>query len=160
MASNFGGTGHSGDMSFTTPDVPQVGGTEVSGVGGTTAHIVAQVVANASPTEVHFEYGPGAGYNGSTGSTAIGAGLFASPVESTLTGLVPGTTYHARAVATNAIGTTFGAEQTFTTAPAPVPVPVEEAKPCKKSFVKKHGKCVKRKPKKQHKKHHTRHHHG
>jgi uncharacterized protein (TIGR02145 family) len=45
-----------------------------------------------------------------------GIGSFAS----ILTGLMPGTTYHVRAYATNADGTAYGADVSFTTATAPV----------------------------------------
>ncbi|HZE16037.1 MAG TPA: hypothetical protein VE197_10185 [Mycobacterium sp.] len=40
-----------------------------------------------------------------------------------LTGLVPGALYHVRLVAANSAGTTFGQDQTFTTAQAPAPPP-------------------------------------
>jgi hypothetical protein len=49
-------------------------------------------------------------------SDGSGSGSFAS----TLAGLSPGTTYHYRAYATNAVGTSYGADLTFTTAEAPL----------------------------------------
>ena len=45
-------------------------------------------------------------------SDGTGSGLY----NSNITGLTPGTTYNVRAYATNAIGTTYGALQSFTTA--------------------------------------------
>jgi hypothetical protein len=44
-------------------------------------------------------------------------------VTASLTGLIAGGLYHIRLVATNAAGTTFGADHTFTTAAAPAPPP-------------------------------------
>ena len=43
-------------------------------------------------------------------------------LQTALSGLLAGTTYHYRAVATNASGTTYGADLQFTTAGVPVPV--------------------------------------
>jgi formylglycine-generating enzyme required for sulfatase activity len=48
-------------------------------------------------------------------ATGTGTGAFSS----TLTGLSPETTYYARAYATSTVGTGYGAEITFKTAPAP-----------------------------------------
>ena len=45
------------------------------------------------------------------------------PVTASLTGLIPGALYHVRLVATNGAGTTFGQDQTFTTAAAAAPPP-------------------------------------
>ena len=104
---------------------------------------------NARPTEVHFEYGADRSYGSSTSSTSAGASLFSENVEADLTGLQPGSTYHARAVAVNALGTTNGPDFTFTTQPAPVAEPEKpKSVKCKRGFVKKNGKCVKRKHKK------------
>ena len=65
-----------------------------------------------------------------------------------LSGLAPGTTYHFRVVATNGIGTTNGADQTFTTSPASAggngSGPPPAAQKCKAGFVRRHGKCVRK----------------
>jgi uncharacterized protein (TIGR02145 family) len=47
----------------------------------------------------------------------IGTGAFTS----TIIGLIPETTYYVRAYATNSIGTSYGAEESFTTPVAPIP---------------------------------------
>jgi hypothetical protein len=68
--------------------------------------------------------------------------------------LAQGTTYHFRVVASNEFGTTTGPDQSFTTqsaTPPPPPPPPTEVK-CRKGFVKRHGRCVK--------KHHRKHRHG
>ena len=53
----------------------------------------------------------------------VGADSASHTVSASLTGLVPGALYHARLVATNSDGTTFGTDQTFTTPQAPAPSP-------------------------------------
>ena len=83
------------------------------------------------PTTAHFEYGldlsqrgPGADttlYDQSTSPQTVGSDSSNHTVTDTLTGLIPGALYHVRLVATNALGTTFGQDQTFTTAQAPPP---------------------------------------
>ena len=60
--------------------------------------------------QTKFQYGLTDAYGSETAlvSTAVGA------FSATLTGLQPGVTYHYRAVAVNADGTTYGADGTFT----------------------------------------------
>jgi hypothetical protein len=50
-------------------------------------------------------------------------GSTAQTVSASLTGLLPGALYHVRLVASNSAGTTFGQDQTFTTARAAAPPP-------------------------------------
>jgi hypothetical protein len=115
VALNFGGTSYGPDRTFTTPNVPAIESSQVSQVGETSAHLSALVAGNASPTKVHFEYGTSDAYGLRTPALAAGEGLIGAPVGIDLGHLAPGTTYHARAVASNGIGTTYGPNQTFTT---------------------------------------------
>jgi DNA-binding beta-propeller fold protein YncE len=63
------------------------------------------------------------GNGGRTAESALPPGHAAAAIERVvLTGLRPGTTYHYRIVATNAAGTTYGPDETFTTAAATPPV--------------------------------------
>jgi hypothetical protein len=88
---------------------------------GTTSATLSAVVNPEGPeaTSVHFEYGI-AGLEKSTAPQALGGGPFEDQSESAqINGLQPGTTYHFRAVATNALSQTAdGPEQTFATLPA------------------------------------------
>jgi hypothetical protein len=72
-------------------------------------------------TTYHFDYGPSTDY-GSTvpsGAEAIaGNGRTPRTFVRTIAGLQAGATYHYRLVATNSAGTSFGADQTFTTVAA------------------------------------------
>jgi hypothetical protein len=158
------------------PDPPTVSGTSASDVTESAAKLSAMIDPEEGPTVYAFEWGTSAALGSSTlVSAPIGEDSTAHPVESVIAGLQPGTTYHFRVVAINFGGTTYGPSGTFSTAgtsgaagsgaaggnaPAPGPTP-SPAKPkpkpkprlhCKKGFVKRHNRCVK-------KKHHRRHHH-
>ena len=149
IAINFVGTAYGEDVTMTTPDLPTVVSSTVSSVGQTTAHLGALVAGNASPTTVRFEYGATPFYGASTAAAPAGTSLLGEPVQATLAEPIPGTTYHLRAVAVNEIGATTGSDITFTTKSAPSGTPIETTPPkCKKGFVKKHGKCVKKKKRK------------
>src|SRR5262249_19583260 len=58
-------------------------------------------------------------YGTNTTAKSAGSGTKAVSVATGLTGLAPGTTYDYRIVASNRSGTTFGANETFTTTPPP-----------------------------------------
>lgn len=106
---------------------PTVTTQAASALTDTSATLNGSVNPNYESTAVSFEYGL---------TTAYGSTLAASPsplsggslsaVSANLSGLSPNTTYHFRAVAVNAAGTTRGADLTFTTlaaAPAAVTNP-------------------------------------
>ena len=103
--------------------------TETSSGAGVTGTVNPESLA----TTAFFEYGldpsdrgPGASttlYDQSTPVQQVGADSASHTVSASLTGLVPGALYHARLVATNSDGTTFGTDQTFTTPQAPAPAP-------------------------------------
>jgi hypothetical protein len=119
VAMNFKGTTEGENVVFITPDVPNVGSTFSSSVGETTAHLGGRVAARASSTTVSFQYGPTTAYGQSTAAMPIGSDFFPKEVGADIGDLTPGTVYHYRIVATNGVGTTFGPDQTFTTAGSP-----------------------------------------
>ena len=116
VAANFKGTTNGEDVILITPDVPRIDSTLANPVGETTAHLGGSVAPRASSTSVSFQYGTSAAYGATTPTVPIGNDLFPHSVGADIAGLVPGTVYHFRIVATNAIGTVFGPDQTFTTA--------------------------------------------
>ena len=67
----------------------------------------------AAPSDCGFEWGPDTGY-GTT--TATQTKSTTETFSQALRGLQPGTTYHFRAFATNLVGTSYGADRSFTTA--------------------------------------------
>ncbi len=148
LATNLAGTTVGPDQTFTTQSTPVVEGESASAVTEGTVTVGAAVNPGLSNTTFHVEYGPTSSYGLNTRESGqIGSDMSPHFVSSQLSGLAAGTTYHFRIVATNAIGTTYGTDESFKTqSPPPAQVPVQPPK-CKKGFVKKHGKCVRRKPK-------------
>jgi hypothetical protein len=107
-----------GDETLFTPDRPLIEGEQFAGTGSTTATASAQVNPRGRPTTYYIEYGTNIGYGSSTPPASVGAGALAAGVQVHLSGLQPGTLYHARVVATNQLGTAFGGDLTFTTSAA------------------------------------------
>ena len=68
-----------------------------------------------STTMAHFEYGLTASYGMTTPVVNAGNGTNSIPFSQILTGLLSGTTYHYRLVASNTGGTTSGVDQMFIT---------------------------------------------
>ena len=147
VAMNFGGPSYGPDQTFIPPAAPRVDPGSSSEVTQTSARLSTTASPNGNPTTVHFEYGPTAGYGQSTSASAIGGDLGLYPVSTTVAGLSADTLYHYRAVAINAIGTTYGPDQTFRTSVPPLSGGDGRTvkKKCKKGFKKRGKKCVKRK---------------
>jgi hypothetical protein len=91
------------------------------------ANVSGTVNPNGQETTYSFQYGTTTAYGFQTNSQSAGAGTQDQVVSGTLTGLASGTTYHYRLIATNASGTTVGADMTFTTLGSPPPPPVVAA---------------------------------
>ena len=121
VATNAGGTICGADMTFTTlPLAPAATTGAASGVAATGATLNGTVNANDDSTTVTFEYGPTPAYGTTvTADQSPVSGAADTPVSKALTGLTTGVTYHYRVMATNAGGTTVGADMTFTTGPGP-----------------------------------------
>ena len=114
--------------------------------------LAGSVNPEGAATQAFFQYGldlsqrgPGASttlYDQQTPPQQVGSDAAAHTVTASLTGLIPGGLYHVRLVATNSAGTTFGPDQTFTTAQAAAPPPPvlgqsEDVKPVSgKVFIK------------------------
>jgi len=95
------------------------GGT--SHVQDTSAVLNGTVNPNGSSTTYYFQWGLTSGYGDNGTPHSAGAGTKAVAVQRTASGLIPGTTYHYRVVATNQSGTSVGADRTFKTAGHPPP---------------------------------------
>ena len=117
----FSGTG-------TAPTYPAaVASTAPSAVTKTSATAGGTVLdeGGSSVTARGVVYGFEADPSLSTGAVAAGSGLGAFTAQ--LTGLLPDSLYYVRAYATNALGTSYGEQFTFTTLPQPLdaePAPV------------------------------------
>ena len=87
-----------------------------TGIGAEVATVNGTVNANGSSTTVTFEYGLTDEYGQPVpADQSPVSGSTATAVSANLSLLDPLTTYHYRVVATNAGGTTYGADMTFTT---------------------------------------------
>ena len=93
-----------------------MGATTLSGLGSTGATLGTEITPGYGDTVYLFEYGTTPKYGQASAlSESIGSDNTSHSVSTALTGLTPGTTYYARAVATNFGGTTHGAPMSFTT---------------------------------------------
>ena len=98
------------------PEAPTVTTDAASGVSCMVATLNGTVNANGFSTTVTFEYGLTTAYATIvTADQSPVTGDTGTAVSKTLSGLTTNTTYHYRVVATNAGGTTYGADMTFTT---------------------------------------------
>jgi virginiamycin B lyase len=94
---------------------PAVTSPTVTSVTEQGATLNAGVTPNSQATTYHFEYGPTTAYGSQSSPASAGAGAGASPVATPVSGLTAGSAYHFRAVASNATGTSYGPDSTFTT---------------------------------------------
>ena len=122
VAFNAGGTSLGNDSVFTTVNYgpPLVITNGATSITGTTAFLNGQVNANGYSTSVTFQYGLTTSY-GSTLAYGNVYGTSLTNVSIQATGLTPNTTYHFRCTGSNAYGTTYGNDMTFTTASSGYP---------------------------------------
>jgi hypothetical protein len=106
-------------VTVTTPGAPTLTTGEAGSVGQTEATLKGVVNPQGKATSYSFDYGRTASYGETTAEEPAEAGSVGKPVSTHLGSLSPGTTYHYRLVATNAAGTTEGADRTFTTQSPP-----------------------------------------
>jgi phosphodiesterase/alkaline phosphatase D-like protein len=120
VAQNAGGTIYGADMSFTTLAVPTVVTNAASPVTTTSATLNGTAIAHNQSSVVTFEYGTTTAYGTTvTADQSPVTGSTTTTVSKAITGLTPSTTYHYRVVGTNASGTSYGADMTFSTAVGP-----------------------------------------
>ena len=117
-------------LEILTDQLPVVATGAPAVVTQTAATIPVTVDPKRSATQVRVDFGPTTGYGSQSASIDAGSARGTTTVNVPVTGLSPATTYHARAVATNANGASTGANVTFTTAavfaPPPPPPPAEK----------------------------------
>jgi phosphodiesterase/alkaline phosphatase D-like protein len=128
VATNSGGTGTGGDVSFDTlPGSPTVTTGAASAVTQTVATLNATVNPNgANVTSCKLEYGKTEAYGSSVPcSPSPGSGTVAVAVSGAIEKLAPDTTYHFRVSATGAGGISRGTDVSFKTLPDPPTVKTE-----------------------------------
>jgi len=124
VASNSAGTSNGADATFTTVAAlaPSVTTGSALNINETSASVDGTLSPAGAATTFYFQYGTTTAYGSQTASHTTGQGQGTRPVIAFLGGLTPNTPYHFRLVATNATGTTDGADATFTTLAAPTPL--------------------------------------
>jgi phosphodiesterase/alkaline phosphatase D-like protein len=129
IAGNAVGTAVGAVMSFTTTSAPTVATAAASAVTSMGATLNGASNPRMSAATGYFRYAatdPGTCNDSfgtrapAAGGTALGAGGAEVAFSEIVTGLVPGTTYYACAIASNAEGTGFGAVVSFTTPATPI----------------------------------------
>ena len=128
VAANSDGSGEGDDRTFATPAPPLIVEESTVSVSRTEATLTVKINPRRFPTTYRVEYGKaGAPYEHSTVEKGVGSDGIDHTLTVNLEGLLPGTAYHWRVVATNAdpslpgTGATIGDERTFTTYGALVP---------------------------------------
>jgi hypothetical protein len=101
------------------PSGPGVTTNGASGISATAATLGGTVYPEGASTNAYFQWGTTLAYGNTTAAQNVGAGTTAVPISANLTGLQCGTPYHVQAVASNAGGTGYGGDQSFTTAACP-----------------------------------------
>jgi hypothetical protein len=151
VVSNFGGGVSVGpDETFTTRPLVAAQATTggVEAVGQNAATLTGAVDPEGLDTTYYFQYGTSPAYGASWPSVPAhaGGGDGGAAVAVGLEGLQPETTYHYRLVASNEDGTTYGADQTFTTAARLVsavqPTPLSAPSPAVLAAIKESAKRV------------------
>jgi len=114
-ATNSAGTGYGSQISFTTVGLPTVTTTPITIITNTTASSGGNVTAAGGATVtdrgVCWSLSQNPTISDNKTSNGTGTGSFTISI----TGLVSGTSYYARAYATNSAGTSYGNEVSFTT---------------------------------------------
>jgi len=121
----------SGDVVAGAPGVggPTIGSgtsnTYAQSVSAGAVTLVAGIWPNQLATTYWWQYGPTDAYGQQSTPGVLAAAAPLQQITTQLSGLEAGTTYHYRLVASNADGTTYGYDYTFTT-PAGAPQPEAE----------------------------------
>lgn len=120
VANSDGSTLAGGDQAFITLFAPpSVFSQPVVDLTSNSAILRATINPNKSATTVSFEYGLTQNYGSITTGLVAGDGASEVTVAVFLSGLQTGATYHFRAVATNVVGKTVGADRVFTVVAPP-----------------------------------------
>jgi len=94
---------------------PIVTTTAATHVTSTSATLTGTVDPNGNDTTYYFEFGTTTAYGTKTATTAVPGNAKKKSASQAIGSLTPSMTYHFRLVATSGVGTTPGADQTFTT---------------------------------------------
>jgi hypothetical protein len=126
-----------GEVRLTIQSPPQVSPHSASSISPSSARLRANVNPQGLPASYWFQYGVTTNYGSFSATNALSSGTNFVSVQTTVTGLVPGTLYHYCGLAANSAGTVAGQDVTFTT-PYPPPsastLPASNVAPCSASL--------------------------
>jgi hypothetical protein len=131
VATNTSGTRYGGDRIFTTltPTGPPVVTTHPAlNVTSSSATLAGSLDPHGLTTTIYFQYGPTTSYGLTTTSLSQTGSTFRN-INTYVSGLMNGTAYHFRIVATNSAGTRYGADSTFATTFNVTPPPIVTTNP-------------------------------
>jgi hypothetical protein len=94
---------------------PAGSGTDEPPVKPLAATLGGEVSPSTAPVTYYFQYGTGSSYGSTTGSETLPPSSTSQAVHANVRGLIPGTVYHYRLVATTPSGTSYGQDETLTT---------------------------------------------
>jgi hypothetical protein len=121
VATNAHGTTFGEDSEFETHGgKPSVDTLPAANIGYTSAALRGSVYGKEVATTYSFDYGSTTSYGQQTPERKARGEEHAEINEEDLSGLTPGTVYHYRILATSSYGTSYGADQTFSTGQEPV----------------------------------------
>jgi len=127
VGTNSSGTKYGNDRTFTTlsPTGPPVVVTSAATSWASfSATLNGSVYPHGLTTNVYFQYGTTTSYGFTTAMQSHSGNTYQN-ISANIGGLTANTVYHFRIVATNAVGTRFGADRTFTTlSPTGAPIVV------------------------------------
>jgi hypothetical protein len=106
---------------FVTLYYPVVQTKPATNVTATRATLNGTVNPESAETKYYFEYGTTKTYGSKTAEASAGSGTAGVEESAAIAGLAPSTTYHFRVVASNADGTTDGADEVLTTSASSKP---------------------------------------
>jgi hypothetical protein len=119
VTTNSNGTTDGLPQTLVTASDPHAETKPASSVSETGATLNGIVNPEGAETKYYFEYGPTTSYGTKTAEASAGAGTSNIEESKAITGLVAGTTYDFRIVATNGNGTVDGANLEFKTLKGP-----------------------------------------
>ncbi len=114
-ATNYAGTAYGTDVSFTTLGIPSITTTAISSITSTTASSGGNIIFDGGSTVTIHGVCWSISANPTTSNSKTNDGAGSGSFISNIAGLIPGTTYHVRAYATNSVGTAYGTDIPFTT---------------------------------------------
>jgi hypothetical protein len=113
------GRGLGADLTFTTLAQPAVTNLPATSISSTNATLNGTVNPNGAATTAWFKYGLTTSYGSFSATNSLAATNAVLSVSNLIANLSPGTTYHVQLVASNSVGTSLGADLSFTTLAQP-----------------------------------------